>query len=55
MFYYQKINEIGKEVAVIASSAPINDPTHYRPIEKEYYEAVVEFLHEQAKENSVGE
>lgn len=50
IYYYQRINEIGKEVALITSDEPITDTAHYRAITKEYYEAVLEFLREQATE-----
>lgn len=50
IYYYQRIDEIGKEVALITSDVPITDTVHYREITKEYYEAVLEFLREQAEE-----
>ncbi len=49
IYYYQRLNEIGKEVALITSDIPITDTIHYREITKEYYEAVLEFLREQAE------
>lgn len=49
-FYYQQIDEIGKEIAIVKAPKPITDTVHYREITKEYYEAVLEFLREQATE-----
>lgn len=51
IYYYQQIDDIGKEVALVASSQPINDTQHYRLIDKDYYDAVLEFLREQSQEN----
>lgn len=53
-FYYQQIDEIGKEIAIVKSPKPITDEKHYREITKEYYEAVLEFLREQAEEEENG-
>lgn len=52
MYYYQQIDEIGKEVAVISSSREITDTLHYRVVSKEYYDAVVGFLHSLAQTES---
>lgn len=49
IYYYQRIDEIGKEVALITSDKPINDTIHYREITKDYYDAVLELIREQAE------
>ncbi len=49
MFYYQQIDSIGKQIALVASSVEITDREHYRPIDKDYYDEVIAFLREQAE------
>lgn len=48
-YYYQQIDEIGKEIAIVKAPKPITDTVHYREITKDYYDAVLEFLREQAE------
>lgn len=51
-YYYQQINDIGKEIAVVASYTEITDTKHYREVSKEYYDAVIEFLREIANNDT---
>lgn len=53
--HYQQINDIGKEIALVKVPKPITDTVHYREITKDYYEAVLELLREQAEEVEVNE
>lgn len=55
MYYYQQIDDIGKEIAVVSMTNEVNDLAHYRPITKDYYDAVVEFLCEQARQTEAEE
>lgn len=45
-FYYQRINDIGKEVALVSSSEKIDDAQHFRPVTKDYYDEVYKLLQE---------
>lgn len=47
-FYYQQIDEIGKQIAVVSTPCEITDRVNYRPVDKDYYDAVIEFLRENA-------
>ena len=52
IYYYQQLDDIGKQIAIVASSVEITDTVHYRPIDKDYYDSVIEFLREQAMEQA---
>lgn len=49
-FYYQQIDSIGKEVALVKSAKPITDTAHYREVTKDYYDAVLQLLREMSEE-----
>lgn len=49
-YFYQQTDNIGKEIAVVKSYVEIKDTKHYRAVTEEYYNAVIDFLKEQASE-----
>lgn len=51
-YYYQQSDEIGKEIAIVCSLVEITDRVNYRPIKKEYFDAVAELLRETAEEQT---
>lgn len=55
MYFYQQIDDIGKEIAVISSLSEMTDKEHYREITEDYYTAVAEFLAEQASSEDFDE
>lgn len=49
-YYYQQIDNIDKEVALVKSAKKITDTAHYREVDKDYYDAVLQLLREMAEE-----
>lgn len=53
MYYYQQLNEIGKQIALVRTREPITDAAHYREVDKNYYDEVLELLREEASREEV--